>query len=159
MAEDPKPQWSIRSNLISVSDLDRSVVFYLEIGPFEAIARNDDIAVVGDLTPPPTVLILRESPKRHSVRHGQQSLGLRSITFNVGSRAEMDRVERVLQERMLPASRYDFAGRDLEVLRGRDPDNLPLIFVYPGAETRTNSAFKDPDYYLAIVHLAYSLDV
>jgi hypothetical protein len=71
----------------------------------------------------------------------------------------MHRVERVLRERTLPASRYDFADGDLEVLRGRDPDNLPLIFVSPDAEARFNSAQIDPGYYLRLVNLAYSLDV
>ena len=32
--------WALRSTLIAVSDLDRSVAFYREVGPFEEITRD-----------------------------------------------------------------------------------------------------------------------
>ena len=44
------------------------------------------------------------------MRHGQQSLGLRSITFDVGSLGELyDRIESVLRTHTLFTSRQDIA--------------------------------------------------
>ena len=74
--------WSIRSTLVVVTDLNRSVAFYGELGPFEVLFREDTVAILGGGSAGSPVLILRESGI-HNTRHGQQSLGLRSITFNV----------------------------------------------------------------------------
>ena len=96
--------WAIRSTLIAVADLDRSIAFYRELGPFAEIGRGDAVALVGGVSPSSIVLILRETQGIHT-RHGQQSLGLRSISFNVGSLAELDRIESVLRGRDLFTTR------------------------------------------------------
>jgi hypothetical protein len=98
--------WFIRSALIAVTDLNRSVAFYREVGPFEEIAREDAVAVLGDSSPGSIVLILRESRTTHNIRHGPQSLGLRSITFNVGSLSELDRIDPYCE----PATSLPLAG-------------------------------------------------
>jgi catechol 2,3-dioxygenase-like lactoylglutathione lyase family enzyme len=67
--------WAIRSTLIVVSDLDRSVAFYRDLGPFEEIVREDAVAVLGDVSPASIVLILREARSIYAHR-GQQTLGL-----------------------------------------------------------------------------------
>jgi hypothetical protein len=145
--------WAIRSSLIVVAELDRSVGFYREIGPFEEIVRLDAVSVIGDVSPASIVLILREARSIHAHR-GQQSLGLRSITFNVGSLSELDRIETVLRGRDLFTSRHSVADGASELLWGRDPDNLPLVFVcYAEGET------LGPDYYRSVATFAYSLDV
>ncbi len=36
--------WAFRSTLIAVADLDRSIAFYRELGPFDEIAREDAVA-------------------------------------------------------------------------------------------------------------------
>jgi hypothetical protein len=145
--------WSLRSTLIAVGNLDRSVAFYQELGPFHEIAREDAVAVLGEESPEAVVLILREM-RGHQTRHGQQSLGLRSITFNVGSLGELDRVEAVLRNHDLFGSRRKIADGASELLRGRDPDNMPLVFVcYNDLKTIGS------EYYQAIAGLFYSLDV
>lgn len=145
--------WALRSTLIAVADLDRSVAFYREIGPFEEIAREDAAVILGGGSPVSIVLMLREMRSIHRTRHGQQSLGLRSITFNVGSLDELDRIESVLRGRDLFTARQQIAGGESELVRGRDPDNLPLVFV---------CYFEDnplgPEYYRALANLVYSLD-
>ncbi|MGO9854634.1 MAG: VOC family protein [Acidimicrobiales bacterium] len=157
MPTDPVVQaWSIRSTLIAVTDLDRSVAFYRELGPFEEIVREDAVAVLGDgdVSPRSTILILRETRGIHNARHGQQSLGLRSMTFNVGSLAELDRIESVLRSREVFTSRREVAEGASELIRGRDPDNMPLAFVrYPEGES------IGTDYWRAVANLVYALDV
>ena len=145
--------WALRSTLIAVADLERSVAFYRELGPFNEIVREDAVAILGDVSPPSVLLILRELRSIHHTRHGQQSLGLRSITFNVGSLGELDRVESVLRSRNLFTSRRPVAEGASELLRGRDPDNLPLVFVCY-AENQTPGI----DYYRTVANLVYSLD-
>jgi hypothetical protein len=144
--------WTIRSTLVAVADLDQSIAFYGEIGPFDEIIRDDAVAVLGGATADSIALILRETRGLHNTRHGQQSLGLRSMTFNVGSISELDRIESVLRGRDLFTSRHEVAGAS-ELLRGRDPDNQPLVFIcYAQGET------LGPDYYRAIASLVYALD-
>jgi hypothetical protein len=91
--------WAIRSTLVTVGDLDRSVAFYRDLGPFDEVAREEAVVVLGGVSPASIVLILRETRGFHQARHGQQSLGLRSIAFNVGSIGELDRIESVLRGR------------------------------------------------------------
>jgi hypothetical protein len=154
MKADHAPPWALRSTLIAVSDLDRSVAFFGELGPFEEIAREDAVAVLGETSPTSAVLILRESRGIHQTRHGQQSLGLRSVTFSVGSLGELDRVEAVLRDRDAFTFRREIAEGASVLVLGRDPDNLPLVFVCYD-ETRA----VGPDYYQAIANMVYSLDV
>jgi hypothetical protein len=144
--------WAIRSILLAVSSLDQSVAFYRELGPFDEIAREDAVAVLGHVSPASILLILRESRGSHHVRHGQQSLGLRSITFNVGSLNELDRIEAILRGRDRFTSRQQISGGTSELLRGRDPDNSPVVFVCYSRES------LGPDYFRTIAHLVYSID-
>jgi hypothetical protein len=145
-------QWAIRSILLAVSNLDQSVAFYRELGPFDEIAREDAVAVLGHVSPASILLILRESRGSHHVRHGQQSLGLRSMTFNVGSLGELDRIEAILRGRDRFTSRQQIADGTSELLRGRDPDNSPVVFVCYSRES------LGPDYFRTIAHLVYSID-
>ena len=145
--------WVIRSTLAVVADLERSVAFYRQLGPFEEIVRDDAVALLGDTSTDSVVLILREARNSHG-RHGQMSLGLRSITFNVGSPSELDRIELLLRGQNLFTSRRHVADGASELLIGRDPDNLPLVFAcYCEGET------LGLDYYRTVAKMAYSLDV
>jgi hypothetical protein len=144
--------WAIRSALISVADFDRSVTFYRELGSFDEIIREDGVAVLGDASPGSFVLTLRENRSTHHVRHGQESLGLRSITFNVGSLDELDRIESVLRGHDLFTSRRQLFNGASELLTGRDPDNQPLVFVCYA------EGGLGVDYYRLVAELAHSLD-
>ncbi len=146
-------RWAIRSVLIAVADLNRSVVFYSELGLFDEISREDSVAVLGDVAPPSIVLILRETQSTHHARYGQQSLGLRSFSFNVGLSSELDRIESVLRGRDLFTSRRPLADGAADLLRGRDPDQSPLVFVCYAQDQPLG-----PEYYRTVANLAYSLD-
>jgi catechol 2,3-dioxygenase-like lactoylglutathione lyase family enzyme len=151
--ENAAQPWAIRSTLIAVSDLDRSIDFYREIGPFEEILRDDAVAVLGHPSPGSIMLILRETRSNRQARHGPQSLGLRTITFNVGSLAELDRIESVLHRRELFTSRRSMAEGASDLLNGRDPDNLPVVFV-----CYNEAATIGIDYYRTVIDLFYTLD-
>jgi hypothetical protein len=144
--------WTLRSTLVAVSELERSIAFYGELGPFEVIARDDAIAVLGEASPGSIVLVLREARSGHHSRHGPQSLGLRSMTLNVGSVGELDRIESFLRARDLFTDRRHVAEGASDFLRGRDPDNLPLAFVCYAKDT------IGPDYYESAINLFYTMD-
>jgi hypothetical protein len=150
--DDVVKPWTIRSTLIAVANLERSIGFFAEVAPFGVIARQDAVAVLGDVSTGAAVLILRETRSLHQTRHGPQSLGLRSITFNVGSPEELDRVESVLRSRDRFTERRRVGDGASEIVRGRDPDNQPLAFVYYAADT------AGADYYASILNLIYAMD-
>jgi hypothetical protein len=153
MPADPAIQpWAIRSTLIAVSDLQRSIDFCGDIGPFAVLADQDGVAMLGGTSPSSPVLILRETRSLHQLRHGQLSLGLRSISFNVGDTGELDRIEAVLRAHDRFTDRRHIADGASTLVRGRDPDNLPLVFVSYAADSIGS------DYYQAIINLVYSMD-
>jgi hypothetical protein len=140
--------------LVAVADLDRSIAFYRKVGPFDEIVCQNGVAVLGGMSPTSIALILRETPGYGRSRRGQQSLGLRSIHFNVGSLHELDRIESVLRGCKKFTSRRPIAGGAADLLFGRDPDNLPLVFVY-----YANDRPLTPEYCVAVANSVYSLDV
>ena len=153
MPADHAAPWAMRSTMVAVADLSRSIDFYQELGPFDEILRDDTVAILGGESLESIVLILRETRGIYHTRHGQQSLGLRSITFNVGSVSELDRIESVLRARDLFTARRHIAGDASELVHGRDPDNLPLVFACYAKDRPIGT-----DYYRAIADLIYSLD-
>ncbi len=151
-ADDVMKPWAVRSTLIAVSDLDRSVAFYSGLGPLEVVVRDDGLAVLSGASPDSLGVILRQTLSNHPTRHGPQSLGLRFITFNVGSLGELDRIESHLRTADLFTARQDIGQGASNVIVGRDPDNLPLVFAYYARET------LQADYYQSIATLIYALD-
>jgi hypothetical protein len=152
-ADHAEQLWAIRSTLVAVSDLDRSVAFYQELGPFDVIAREQAVAVLGKVSPAAMGVILRQTERVDQGRQGPQSLGLRSEIFNLGSLAELNRIEAFLRGRDLFVARRNSADGVSDFIVGRDPDNLPLVFVYYAEDT------LGADYYRKMIDLVYSIDV
>ena len=146
--------WALRSALITVTELERSFAFYREIGPFEEIVRDDTVAVLGQPPRGSMFIILRQVQSRHAVRHGQDSLGVRSLTFNVKAIGELDRIESLLREHGAFTRRWTMADGAAELMTGRDPDNLPLAFG-----SYDESRLVGTEYYGAVAGFVHSLDV
>jgi catechol 2,3-dioxygenase-like lactoylglutathione lyase family enzyme len=148
------PAWSIRSVVISVKDLDRSSTFYQDVMNLSEVNRADQVAVLAGRGHDSVLLYLRRA-YRDAVHEGQQALGIRALSCDVGSVAELDRVEQRL--RALGAFRdrqYIDGAKTFEAVRGLDPDRLPLAFVamQPG-RTLSSSDFED------VWTRLYSMDV
>jgi len=114
--------------IVAVEDLDRSSTFYQDVMHVSELLREDQVAILGVDVASPFTLILRET--RRGTHPGQQSLGIRALTCDVGSSAELDRVEQRL--RALDAFRERQVideVQEFEVLHGHDPDRLPLMFL------------------------------
>ena len=146
--------WFIRSVLIAVRELDRSVEFYRDIMNLEELAREGEVAILGVDSPDTSALILREAAG-HATRHGQQALGARVVCFNLASRAELDHVEERLRSLGAFLARQRLDEEDpLEIVRGHDPDGLPLVFL-----TYDGLASLGQDHYRHVVMNMYGLDV
>ena len=110
----------------------------------QEVHRGDQLAVLASSMAGSMLLYLRRA-YRNAVRQGQQALGVRALSCDVGSFAELDRVEQRL--RALGAFRdrliIDRAER-FEAVRGLDPDRLPLALVaqQPG-RTMTSADYKE----------------
>ena len=148
-----QPPWSMRSVLTSVTDLERSAAFYADVVGLEPLFREDQVVILGNRSPRSFVLILREAT-RMAERIGQQALGMRAVSFDVGSTAELDRVEERLESHgLLRYRRRVSETDDFEIIHGHDPDGLPLIF-----STASGGPYSD-EHYRRVALLMYSLDI
>ena len=152
-ADHAEQPWAIRSTLIAVSDLDRSVAFYQELGPFDVIAASRPWPCSARSLPPPWVSFCVKQNASTRAAKAQQALGLRSEIFNLGSLAELNRIESFLRGRDLFVARRNSPDGVSDFVVGRDPDNLPLVFVYYAEDT------LGADYYMKMIDLVYSIDV
>lgn len=151
---DQSPPWSSRSALISVSDLDRSTAFYQAILEIHEVLRDEQIAILSGDASRPFTLYLRQA-LRGASRSGQDSLGVRALSIDVGTTAALDGVEERLRANDAFRDRQSIPSREkLEVLRGIDPDRFPLNFV----ADESNSEMSKVDYEYVIT-LMYAIDV
>jgi catechol 2,3-dioxygenase-like lactoylglutathione lyase family enzyme len=148
------PAWSIRSVLVSVSDLDQSATFYQDLMNVHEVLREDQIAVLTGGETGTLTLFLRQT-RRTASHPGQQALGVRALAFAVGSPAELDRVEERLRALDTFRDRQRLLEHEgVEVVRGRDPDRLPLTFV--GNETGGSMSVDD---YRQVLTWMYAMDL
>lgn len=147
-------KWSSRSILISVKDLNRSIAFYGVVLELDEVLRDEQIAVLNGGEVRPFTLYLRQA-LRNASRSGQHALGVRSVSWDVGSLDELDQVEARLREADAFRDRASLPDREgLQVVRGYDPDRLALSFVADDSETAMS-----PEDYRAVLGWMYTMDV
>ena len=124
-SRDEDSRWTIRSVMISVRNLDRSASFYMDVLNVEEFLRQDQLVGVG--SPTGMIVFLRLAYRSES---RGSTLGVRSVTFDVGSFDELDRVARRLEEHGVHRDQGILAGNpDVRYVRGYDPDRQALVFV------------------------------
>jgi catechol 2,3-dioxygenase-like lactoylglutathione lyase family enzyme len=121
--------WSMCAALIMVSDLDRSVSFYTGVAGLQEVLREPDAAVLGVEAGQSATLYLKRA-RRGGHRTGQETLGVRAVSFYSESVTELDRIEERLKEldALLGRRQVGEEGR-VGLVFGHDPDRLPLAFV------------------------------
>jgi catechol 2,3-dioxygenase-like lactoylglutathione lyase family enzyme len=147
------PPWSIRSALIGVSDLDRSVAFYEDVTNLREIMRADRMVVLGAQETSSFTLYLRHT--RAATHPGQQAAGVRSLVVDVVELSELDRVEARLQaHESFGARRRIQETHPFELVQGHDPDRLSLTFLAYEA-----GAQMSLDIYCRVMAGMYSVDL
>jgi CBS domain-containing protein len=113
--------------VVFVSDLARSLSFYQALLRYPTTVRAADAVLLTG--PDGSQLYLRQAGDR-SMRRG--GFGVQWVAWTAGDADDLDRCGEVLKERGAYVSRGTSEG--ITLLEGRDPDGLPVIVVYPGAE-------------------------
>lgn len=132
----------MRSVLVSVSDLARSVPFYCDVLGLHEVAREGEVAVLesdrGNFA-----IVLREAAGQ-GVHAGQEALGPRAVSFDVGSATELEGVVKRLEAAKAFVSRSLLhEAEPVEVVTGRDPDRLPLLFTFYAAGPLLADHYRD----------------
>ena len=114
--------------VVFVQDLDRSVSFYTEVLALEEADRSTTAALL--VSAAGTQLILRAMGS--GAAHPLGSLGVQYVVWTAAGPADLDRSERALKNRSAHQQRRS-SGR-VTVVEGRDPDDLPVLIIYPGPD-------------------------
>jgi catechol 2,3-dioxygenase-like lactoylglutathione lyase family enzyme len=116
---------SIQTILLNVSNLERSVDFYVDVFDLSVTARREGVAglVVSQASRTQT-LVLCEVPSPHHSHGGRGSIGPRLLAFEAGSPDEIERVALKL------SNRHALGGRTRsdtwEAIIGFDPDRIEV---------------------------------
>ncbi len=113
--------------IVFVSDLARSLSFYQPLLRHPITVRDPDAALLTG--PNGSQLYLRQAGDRSTRRDG---FGVQWVAWTAGDAHDLDRCSDLLKEHGAYVSRDTSEG--ITVLEGRDPDGIPVIIVYPGAE-------------------------
>jgi catechol 2,3-dioxygenase-like lactoylglutathione lyase family enzyme len=109
-----------------VTNLGRSIEFYQDICGFQLVAELPDVTILSNGA---LILGLRGQRRGESDdRFDEFRVGLDHISFSVGSRDELERAVRILDQRDVPHGPIEDQGPDfgLYILALRDPDNIQL---------------------------------
>src|SRR5262245_49047623 len=113
--------------VVFVSDLAQSLSFYQPLLRYPITVGDADAALLTG--PNGSQLYLRQAEEGSMRRNG---LGVQWVGWTAGDAADLDRCSDLLKERGAYVNRDTSEG--MMLLEGRDPDGLPVIIVYPGAE-------------------------
>jgi catechol 2,3-dioxygenase-like lactoylglutathione lyase family enzyme len=118
---------------LTVTDVDRARRFYSDVVGLQVVATVDPKVFLGNGT---MLLALGLAPNRPVAgdRFDENRVGLDHISFNVGSRADLERAAQFLSEKGVPHGEIkDLAGFRIYVLAFRDPDNIQVELTAPYA--------------------------
>jgi catechol 2,3-dioxygenase-like lactoylglutathione lyase family enzyme len=116
------------SVVMFVQDLDRSVSFYAEVLALKVADRSATAALL--ISGAGSQLVLR-AMGQHAHR-ALGSVGVQYVVWTAVSEADLDRCEQVLKSRSAYGQRR--ASQSVEMVEGRDPDDIAVVVAYPGPE-------------------------
>jgi catechol-2,3-dioxygenase len=111
-----------------VQELDRSVSFYAELLGLEVADRSQTAALL--ISGTGAQLILR-AMHTHGA-HTPGSVGVQYVVWTAASAEDLNRCEQVLKNRAAHIGRRASGG--IELVEGRDPDNIVVQVGYPGPD-------------------------
>jgi len=110
---------------LRITQLGRSIEFYKELFGFQVVVQLPDVTILSNGA---LILGLRDQDAHSDDRFDEFRVGLDHVSFTVGSRADLDRAIRILDQWGAPHGEIEDLGSDfgLYVLAFRDPDNIQL---------------------------------
>ncbi len=118
----------IDSVVIFVHDLDRSVAFYSAVLALRVTDQSPTAALLTSMSG--TQLILRAMGS--NAAHPLGGVGVQYVIWTAGDQAELGRCELALKQRS--AYRDTRISGQVTALEGRDPDDIPVMIIYPGPD-------------------------
>jgi catechol 2,3-dioxygenase-like lactoylglutathione lyase family enzyme len=116
------------SVVMFVQDLDRSVSFYAEVLALKVADRSATAALL--ISRAESQLVLRSMG--HNANRALGSVGVAYVVWTAASEADLDRCEQALKSRSAFLQRR--ASESVEMVEGRDPDDIAVLVTYPGPE-------------------------
>jgi len=116
----------LRSAVIFVRNLDKSIPFYRELLDLEVVDTSPTAALLGSADG--SQLALRAFGDNAPRALG--SIGVQYLVWSTGSRADLDLRADILRRHS--AYRETRTDQDIAVVEGHDPDDLPIMIVYAG---------------------------
>jgi catechol-2,3-dioxygenase len=130
---------TIQAALINVSDLKQSVDFYRDVFDLHVISRADRVtAMMVNEDNRRQVVLLRELG-RNAYHGGRGNIGLRMLSFEVGSPKELEVIEQKLVQRQ--ALVWQGTTDTYRVIIGLDPDRIEVSIT--SSLTRTPITSQD----------------
>lgn len=125
-APSARPGLALASAVMFVSDLDRSVEFYVRLLDWKVSLRDESVALLvgaGGFE-----LYLRAMGPR--AQHPLGFVGIQYLMWTAASEDELARCEAVLRTESSHVTRT--AGVGFTVVEGRGPDHVPILITHPG---------------------------
>ena len=113
--------------MLFVHDLERSQEFYCAFLGYQVVVRDVDASLLRG--PQGDQLFLREQPG--AVRT-IGAVGMQYVIWAAHDEAELRRCEEQLKSRR--AHRGTTMFDEVTMVEGRDPDDVPVVMVYPGPD-------------------------
>jgi len=118
---------------LTVTDRDRAREFYISVLGFKFVTESGPNYLLSNGA---VILALGQAPDAHKAladdRFDENRVGLDHVSFNVGSRDELEQAAQALDTRRIPHGEIeDLGGLGISVLAFRDPDNIQLELTAP----------------------------
>ena len=120
----------LSSVVVFVSDLTRSLAFYQPL--LRYTVTTSDVGTALLTGPDGSQLYLQQVSDNGSTQRNEGGVGLQYVAWTSDGPHDLERCAQALTERGAYTSRDTSEG--IEVLRGRDPDGLPVLITYPGPD-------------------------
>ncbi|GAA2073843.1 VOC family protein [Microbacterium hatanonis] len=120
----------LSSAVLFVRDLELSVAFYSELLEFVPTVRTATAALL--VGPEHYQLYLRAMRRRDGRETG--TVGIQYVIWAAETLEDLDRSENVLRRKSKSVTREQRDGFD--VVQGSDPDDGPVVIVFPGPDHR-----------------------
>jgi catechol-2,3-dioxygenase len=135
---------TIQTVLLNVSDLKQSIDFYRDVFDLQVVSRADRVtALMVSEKDRRQVLLLRQLG-RNAYHGGRGNIGLRMLSFEVGSLEELETIEQRLVERQ--ALVWQGQTETYRAIMGLDPDRIEVAVASSLAGTPiTAEAWRDFD--------------